>query len=340
MYIAEIAPARSRGRLGVMYQLALSIGALVATVVAYFLAKYLPATTSWRWMFASVVVPVTFFAVLLMFVPQSPRWLAERNRFQEALDVLARTDPGESPQNRLDEIRGSLAQETGSFRELLQPGIRQAMFVGVILAVLNNWTGWSSIGYYLPTLFQRAGYHRAADAIGQNAIVMMGSVLFTFIASRLVDRAGRRPLWLAASGSMCFALILAGLIFQLNISGPAVILVLFLCMAPHAVGLGPLPWLMMSEIFPTRIRARAVAVATTFLWVAGFSGPFAFPTLESISEKTIGSNAGVFWLYAAICIFAFFWGLRFLPETRGRSLEEIAGSWLRIRGGWNGENGR
>ncbi len=340
MYIAEISPARSRGRLGVMYQLALSIGALIATVVAYFLAKYLPATTSWRWMFASVVVPVTFFAVLLMFVPQSPRWLAERNRFQEALDVFARTDPGESPQNRLDEIRGSLAQETGSFRELLQPGIRQAMFVGVILAVLNNWTGWSSIGYYLPTLFQRAGYHRAADAIGQNAIVMMGSVLFTFIASRLVDRTGRRPLWLAASGSMCFALILAGLIFQLNISGPAVILVLFLCMAPHAVGLGPLPWLMMSEIFPTRIRARAVAVATTFLWVAGFSGPFAFPILESFSEKTIGSNAGVFWLYAAICIFAFFWGLRFLPETRGRSLEEIAGSWLRIRGGWNGENGR
>lgn len=328
MYIAEIAPARSRGRLGIMYQLTLSIGALVATIVAYFLARFLPASTSWRWMFASIVVPVALFAVLLMFVPQSPRWLAGRKRFREALDVLNRTGPGENPQVRLDEICDSLAQETGSFQELLQPGMRRAMFVGVTLGVLNNWTGWSSVSYYLPTLFQRAGYHRAADAIGQNVIVMMGGVLFTFVASRLVDRTGRRPLWLAASGFMCFSLILTGLIFQCNISGPPVILALFMCMAPHAAGLGPLPWLMMSEIFPTRIRARAVAVATTFLWVAGFTGPFAFPVLESLSEKTIGSNAGVFWLYAVVCVFAFFWGLRFLPETRGRSLEEIAGSWI------------
>jgi SP family arabinose:H+ symporter-like MFS transporter len=126
---------------------------------------------------------------------------------------------------------------------------------------------------------------------------------------------------------MSLCLILAGVVFHFNITGPVVVLVIFLCAAPHAIGLGPLPWLMMSEIYPTRIRARAVSISTTFLWLAGFTGPFAFPSLEAISERWIGSNAGLFWFYAVVCLLSFFWGWRFLPETKGRTLEEIGESW-------------
>jgi sugar porter (SP) family MFS transporter len=329
MYIAEIAPARIRGQLGIMYQLAITIGCLAATVVAYGLARSLPAEVSWRWMFASIVVPVLVFAILLLFVPQSPRWLAEQGRDDEALRVLADIDPRRDPELELKEIRSSLSRQSGSIRELLQPGIRNALFIGITLALLNNWTGWTSVAFYLPTLFQRAGYAEASSAIGQNIIVQVANVLLTLIAIRLVDRWGRRPLWLTASAAMSICLLAAGLVFKFQITGPLVLVVIMMCMAPHSIGLGPLPWLMMSEIYPTRIRARAVAISTTFLWLAGFSGPYAFPILDAASRKAIGSGAGVFWLYSMICIFSLLWGLKFLPETKGRSLEDIGKLWMR-----------
>ncbi|MGH9162711.1 MAG: sugar porter family MFS transporter [Vicinamibacteraceae bacterium] len=329
MYIAEIAPARSRGRLGIMYQLAITVGALAATVVAYYLAIYLPPDVSWRWMFASVAVPVVAFVGLLLFVPQSPRWLAEQGRYWEAEQVLARIDPDIDSHVQLEEIRSSLSRESGSLRELLEPSMRKPLSIGIVLAVLNNWTGWTSVAFYLPTLFQRAGYAEASAAIGQNVIVQAASVLMTAVAIWLVDRWGRRPLWLATSAAMSLSLLMAGLVFQLQIVGPLVVGVVLLCMAPHSIGLGPLPWLMMSEIYPTRIRARAVAVSTTFLWLAAFSGPYAFPMLDEASRKAIGSGAGVFWLYSAICVFSFLWALRFLPETKGRSLEQIGRLWTR-----------
>ena len=304
-----------------MYQLALSIGALIATIVAYFLARYLPDHHQ-------LALDVCFRG-------------CARSGFCGPPDVCAAKPEVAGRKEPLPGGPGRPSREP-IWRKPAEPARRNSCLSNCRKpdpsancsnpASAGPWASvWSwpcsttgPAGAALATTCQPCssgpGTPGRPTPSVRMRLFMMGAVLFTFAASRLVDRTGRRPLWLAASASMCFALILAGLIFQLNISGPAVILVLFLCMAPHAVGLGPLPWLMMSEIFPTRIRARAVAVATTFLWVAGFSGPFCFPILESFSEKTIGSNAGVFWLYAAICIFAFFWGLRFLPETRGRSL--------------------
>jgi sugar porter (SP) family MFS transporter len=328
MYIAEIAPRRNRGRLGIMYQLAITIGAVAATLVAYCLAKTVADTVSWRWMFASVIVPVIIFAVLLLRVPQSPRWLAQKGRFEEAREILTRVDGPENGEKELAEIRGSLSEETGGLAELFQPGIRTALLTGIALALFNNWTGWTGIAFYLPTLFQKAGYAQASDAIGQNVLVMGGNVLLTLVSIWLVDRAGRRALWIAGSAAMFVCLILAGMVFQYNVTGPIVVLVIFLCAAPHAVALGPLPWLMMSEIYPTRIRAKAVSISTTFLWIAGFSGPLAFPLLEAVSEKLFKTIAGVFWLYAGVCVISFFWALKYLPETKGRSLEEIARSWM------------
>ena len=327
MYIAEIGPARHRGSLGLMYQLAITIGAVSATVVSYFLARYLSPTLSWRLMLASVAIPVAVFMVLLMRVPQSPRWLAEVGRFDEAFAVLARIDGEDSARVEMNQIREALKAETGTFSELLEPGMRRALLTGIALALFNNWTGWSGIAYYLPTLFQQAGYPQASSAIGQNVLVMAGNVLLTFVSIWLVDRAGRRPLWNITAIAMVGCLIIAGLVFQMHITGPIVVAVIFLCATPHAIGLGPLPWLMMSELYPTRIRARAVSISTTFLWIAGFTGPFAFPMIEAFSKRHVGSVAGVFWFYAVIALLAFVWGLKFLPETKGRTLEEIAQSW-------------
>jgi MFS family permease len=182
----------------------------------------------------------------------------------------------------------------------------------------------------LPTLFQRAGFSNASDAIAQNVLVMGGNVFLTLLSVWLVDRVGRRPLWILCSAAMFCFLIVAGAVFQVNATGGLIVLVIFLCAAPHAIGLGPLPWLMMSEIYPTRIRAKAVSLSTTFLWVAAFSGTYALPLLQVASERMFHTVAGVFWLYAAVCLFSFVWGMKFLPETKGRSLENIANSWRSI----------
>ena len=134
-------------------------------------------------------------------------------------------------------------------------------------------------------------------------------------------------MWIAGSVAMIFCLVAAGFVFQYRIEGPIAVAVIFACAAPHAIALGPLPWLMMSELYPTRIRARAVSITTTFLWIAGFTAPFAFPVIEATSKRILGTGAGVFWVYSIVCVLSFLWGLKFLPETKGRSLEEIASSW-------------
>jgi SP family arabinose:H+ symporter-like MFS transporter len=327
MYIAEIAPARWRGRLGLMYQFALVSGAVSATIVSYLLAKYVRPELSWRLMFASFLVPVSVFMILLLQVPQAPRWLAEKGRIEEALQILTRINGEDESRKELDEIRKSLADETGAFAELFEPGMRRALFVGMALALFNNWTGWTGLVFYLPFLFQQSGYPQAATAIGVNVLIMVGSAILTAISIWLVDRVGRRPIWLVTSVAMFFCLLAAGFVFQSHIEGPIAVGVIFLCAAPHAIGLGPLPWLMMSELYPTRIRARAVSITTTFLWIAGFTAPFAFPIIQAASKRILGSGAGVFWFYSAVCVLSFLWALKFLPETKGRSLEEIADSW-------------
>ena len=151
--------------------------------------------------------------------------------------------------------------------------------------------------------------------------------LMTLAACFLVDRAGRRPLWLVSSLVMVAANVLMGLVFHLQITGPLVLATVFLCAIPHSFALGSLPWLMMSEIFPTRIRARAVAITTTFIWAVCFLAQYLFPVIAGLSKRIVGSIGGAFWLSAAICVLAFLFGLWLLPETKGRTLEQIAESW-------------
>jgi len=335
MYIAEISPAPVRGRLGLMFQLAVTVGALSATIAAYFISShYVEGSPSqvqwaWRWMFASIILPILVFMILLLRVPQSPRWLAGRDRDEEALGILTRINGPEQAAMEMREIKESLKQESGTFSELFQPGVRLALATGVLLALFNNWTGWSGVAYYLPTIFQLAGVPDPSRAIGVALVPMTANVLLTLAAIWLVDRVGRRPLWVWTAAAMIVSLTLMGLAFHFHLSPVFIVVTTLLILIPHAVGLGPLPWLMMSEIFPTRIRARAVSITTTFLWFAGFSGPLAFPTLVRTSNAAIGSPAGIFWMYGLICVLALIFGLKLLPETKARTLEEIASSWER-----------
>jgi MFS family permease len=224
------------------------------------------------------------------------------------------------------EIQESLVAEPGGYRELLMPGIRYALVIGLFLAFFNNWTGWSAMGGYIPMILEISGVHDRQSAILQFAITYLAMAVLAVVAMFLVDRFGRRPLWIVSSISMALITLYTGGLFHFHVHGYAVLIAIMLCTVPHGLALGPLPWLMMSEIFPNRIRARAVAVTTTFLWLVIFACAQLFPILTGLSLRTLGSIAGVFWLFAIICVFSAIFGIKMLPETSGRSLEAIGRS--------------
>jgi SP family arabinose:H+ symporter-like MFS transporter len=329
LYIAEIAPAKMRGKLGLTYQLAIVVGSTAAPLAAYAILQVFPEATAWRWMFASQMAVIVLFIPFLFLIPPSPRWLADRGRFDDALDVLRKVHGDEVAADELDEIKASLSTETGGFRELIQPGIRYALLIGILLAFFNNWTGWSSMASYIPILFEMAGVAQRHIAILQFSFTYLAMALVTLASMWMIDRFGRRPLWIFASLLMAGITGVTGLVFAFQIKGAFLLLVIILCTVPHGLALGALPWLMMSEIFPNRVRAKAVAVTTTFLWLMIFSAAQFFPMLIGGSQRMIGSPAGAFWLFSLICMAAALFGWRMMPETKGRSLENIADSWRR-----------
>ncbi len=329
MYLAEIAPAPFRGRIVTLNQFAIVTGALIAIILSHYLAKRLPEDTSWRWMFGSELVPVLVFFVALFFVPFSPRWLAEKGREQEAFDVLARINGKEKAALELNAIRSSLAEESGTYRELLRPGIRRALFIGIGVATLNQWVGWSPISFYMSTIFQKAGFERATDALYQSILANVANLIFTIVGMLLVDRVGRRPLWIVCSFLMALATFLLGFLFVRGITGWPILLAVFMCAAAYAVALGPLAWLLIAEIFPTRIRARAMCVCSFVVWVMSFLVTQATPVLFEFFENRTGSAGVTFWIFSVVSFLSFLFGIKWLPETKNKSLEEIAERWLK-----------
>lgn len=327
MYIAEIAPREKRGQLGIMYQLAIVIGHTISPLVGAVLAANLADDVSWRWMFASEGVAILAFAGLIFTIPNSPRWLASKGRKEEARAVLKRIGGEQHAEAELKEIESALRQDKGSLSEILAPGLRYALLIGLLLALFNNWTGWSVMGGYVAILLERAELGARWVSILQSGFVyfMMGLMALTSLL--VVDRVGRRPLWIGASIAMAGITALAGAMFHFEWTGWIVLAIVGLCTIPHGLALGPLPWLMMSEIFPTHLRAKAVAITTTFLWIVIFLGAFLFPLLTGWSEQLIGSIGGAFWLFTVVCFASVAFGIFMLPETKGRTLEEIAESW-------------
>ena len=322
MYIAEVSPARLRGRLVALNQLTIVIGILAAQVVNWRIAEAVPegATAEmirlswngqygWRWMFTAVAVPAAVFFFLALAAPESPRWLALRGRREEARRILERV--GGDP---LDEVRET---ERVQLRELWAPGVRRVLLIGVGLAVLQQWCGINVIFNYAEEIYRGAGYG-VSDILFN--IVITGTINFvcTVAAMGLVDRIGRRPLMLAGCVGIGVSHVLLGVAYRAGWTGPAALGFTLSTIGCFAVTLGPVVWVLISEIFPNRIRGAAVSVAVSALWIACFILTYTFPWLN----RTLGS-AGTFWLYAGICFAGFAFVRMTVAETKGQSLEEI-----------------
>jgi SP family arabinose:H+ symporter-like MFS transporter len=276
-------------------------------------------------MFASETLPAGLFLLLLVTVPESPRWLTKQGRGGEALAILRRVGGLRQADRQMIEIEDAIAHEGGSLADLLRPGIAAALGIAVVLAVLQQVTGINAVLYYAPGIFKSSGAEvTATQALLQTVALQGVNLLLTLVAIWLVDRVGRKPLLLATSAAMLVSLALLGAAFRLALPPVWVFVFTMAYVGSFAVAMGPVVWVVLSEIFPTRTRGRAMAVATVALWVACFAVSQTVPwMLEHVGK------AGTFWTYGVMCGVAFVFVLRLVPETKGKTLEEIERSWAR-----------
>jgi sugar porter (SP) family MFS transporter len=335
MYIAEVAPAHLRGRLVAVNQLTIVIGILAAQIVNWIIAVRLPfpgvadveaARTAWnvaygwRWMFTAVTVPSILFFAGALFVPESPRWLQASGAREKARRVLARIGGEAYADVESAEIERTLesgGREASGLKALLEPRVRAIVLIGVTLAVLQQWSGINSIFNYAEEIFRTAGYG-IGDIMFNIVITGTINLVFTLAAIGLVDRVGRRTLMLAGCAAIGVSHLLLGGAYAAGLTGLPVLVFTLCSLGAYALSLAPVTWVLISEIFPNRIRGAAVSVAVSALWVACFILTFAFPLLQ----RTAGI-AATFWIYAAICFAGFFFVRAKVPETKGRSLEQI-----------------
>ena len=322
LYISEIAPVAIRGKLVSINQVALTSGIVLSYCIDYAFA----GSQAWRWMFAMAVIPAAAFGIGLFFIPDSPRWLAGRGRTDQARTVLKRIRAPEQVEGELNQIKQSVGQQKGNWSELLSPFLRPAMIVGVGLAIAQQITGINTVIYYAPTIFKFAGLSSASVAILASVGVGVVNVVFTLVAMQLIDRVGRRPLLLASLAGMALGLTVLGLAFSLpQLSGSLgwiAVASLMVYVGSFAVGLGPVFWLILSEIYPLRIRGRAMSVGTVANWSANLIVALSFLTLTQVLGK-----AFTFWLYGVVTIGAWLFAFFLVPETKGKTLEEIEAHW-------------
>jgi len=322
MYISEVAPRNSRGRLVSLNQLAIVIGILIAYLTNWRLAEL--GQQSWRWMFGVAVIPSVGFLLGLLFIPESPRWLITKGRRVEAHAVLAKIAGVAEAPNELAVIEDAVAEESSGPGELLSPGMRTRLFVAVALAVLEQICGINTVLYYGSILFT-AHFHgqSAGAAIGANVMVGLVNLLCTIAAMFFIDRWGRRGLFLVSSAGMAIFLVILSFSLRAPHISPIVIFgSVLLYVAFFAVGLGPGVWVYIAEIFPTRVRGQATSLATAALWTACLAVTMTF--LSTVER--LGMPAA-FLLYALLSLVTFFFVWKWVPETRGKSLEEIQEMW-------------
>lgn len=331
LYIAEIAPARNRGRLVSIYQFAVVTGIFVTYFINAAIVRFgneaWEINHSWRWMLGFGIVPGVVYLLLLLRIPETPRWLMKQKQEVAALEVLERMNGREAAKSELHEIVNLKEGKEASVIELLRPGLRLALLIGVVLAVLQQITGINAIMYYAPNIFKQAGAATNA-ALLQTVLVGIVNFVFTLVALWLIDKVGRKPLLIVGAILMAISLAVVGYAFQAeNVSGMLILFFILLYVASFAVSFGPVVWVMISELFPTRIRGRATAIASFSLWVADFIVAQTFPIL--IHPRTgIGAPA-TFWVFAVIAVIAVIFTAAVVPETKGKSLEDIEKMWVR-----------
>ncbi len=327
MYIAEIAPAEIRGKLVSLNQLGIVTGILLIYFVNACIAGLYNQTWNiyigWHWMFGSGLLPSGIFFILLLFVPESPRWLAENGKVSESLTILTKINGPLRAAAEHDTINRSIhAEESGSILELFKPGLRKSLLIGIVLAIFSQVTGINAIMYYAPEIFKSTG-DGSNSALLETVLIGVVNLIFTLVAIRYVDRLGRKTLLLAGSAGTGICLAVIGMQFYFNfLHGWLILIAILSYIAFFAVSLGPVTFVVISEIFPNRIRGIAMSICIFFLWAAVYVVSQTFPVLL----KSIG-NAYTFWIYMLMSFFTFLFVWKVVPETKGKTLEEMEGLW-------------
>jgi MFS transporter, SP family, arabinose:H+ symporter len=317
IYIAETAPTRWRGRFVSFYQLAIVVGISAAYYSNYFLLA--AGDNAWRWMLTAGVAPAALFLGLLFLVPETPRWLAKKGRDDEALAVLSRVDGGEYARNEMVVIRETLQVRRGSLADLLKPRMLRIVVIGSLLGIFSQISGVNAVMVYAPDIFEKAGAG-TKDSLFQSSLIGITFIVFTFIPILFVERFGRRPILMAGVGVMAAALMaLTGLMSDTaGAHGTLLVALILVYIAAYASSIACLTWVILSEIFPNRIRGEAMSVANLSLWTANSVLLLTFPIIQGKFGL-----AAPFAVYAAICVIIVLFVWKFIPETKGRSLEEI-----------------
>jgi sugar porter (SP) family MFS transporter len=320
MYISEVAPKSIRGTLVFLNQLALTFGILLSYLVDYLFTK---VPDGWRWMLGLAIIPALVLSLGMAKMPDSPRWLIMQDKGRKARTVLTKIRGTKSVDGELQEIHDSLATEgTSKWSDLFSPALRLPLMIGIGLAIFQQVTGINTVIYYAPTIMEFSGMKSAGASILATTGVGVINFLFTIVGSWFVDRAGRRPLLLTSLIGMAVSLGLLAIAFQLpqlaSSLGIAVVLILMLYVASFAIGLGPVFWLLISEIYPLNVRSKAMSVATVANWGANLIVAVTFLSIV----KALG-RPGAFWLYAALTVLSVIFTYKLVPETKNRTLEQI-----------------
>lgn len=321
MYIAEISPAEIRGKLVSLNQLAIVVGILAAQIVNWALASdnlQWNIEMGWRWMFWAEAFPALIFLVLAIIIPESPRWLAMNGKVERARGIFSRIGGEAYAEQELKSIVDMPAQkEEGGMSVLFSKPYRLVLTIGIIVAIFQQWCGTNVIFNYAQEIFQGAGYD--VDNTFINIVVTgIANLIFTFVAIYTVDRLGRRALMLIGAGGLAAIYLTLGACYYFQVSGIFMVALVVLAIACYAMSLGPVTWVLLSEIFPGKVRGIAVATSTFALWMGSFTLTYSFPFLN----QGLGTY-GTFWIYTAICALGFVYFYRVLPETKGKSLEEL-----------------
>ncbi len=324
IYIAELSPPQIRGSLVNVNQLSNVIGINLAVIVGYFLSH---GEHGWRWMFASQALPVLFLILGLLLIPESPRWLAAQGRVSDALKVLTKINGKRNATAELKEIQQELGQEKGTFRELFQPGIKLALFIGIMLMIFSQINGVNMMLLYAPTILAEAGIKVSSNAILSSIPIYIVIFVCTIAAFELIKRFSRRGLLISSVLFMALGHIIMAVALQESWNPLFTIIPMLIGTGAFTLGLAPLSWIIVSEIFPNRIRGKALAIVCFFLYSASFATAQVFPMLTNWFNVNFKNSSGVYWIFAGICLSCAFFAWKLVPETKGLSLEKISDFW-------------
>ena len=332
MYIAEVAPTKIRGKLVSLNQLTIVLGILAAQIVNWLIAEPIPESygamdiaqswngqMAWRWMFWAAAFPAVAFFILATLIPESPRWLAMKGKDNAAFAVLSKIGGADYAYEELQSVKEANNRNAGQagLKTLFSKPYRKVLMIGVVVAFFQQWSGTNVIFNYAQEIFQSAGYS-IGDVLFNIVVTGIANVLFTFVAIFTVDKWGRRSLMKLGAGGLCSIYLILGICYYFQITGVFMIVLVVAAIACYAMTLGPVTWVLLAEIFPNRVRAVAVATSTFALWVGSSTLTYTFPLLN----VSLGSY-GTFWIYSAVCLAGFLFVSFILPETKGKSLEEL-----------------